>query len=86
MLREFVRFMAGEFIEGLIPEKVNKARRAVGRKFLWTGLFLFLLGFVGAIRLEEEGLGDFGFAVCFIGFIFIMVGMRLRWYRLIGNS
>jgi hypothetical protein len=86
MLREFVRFLAGEFIEALIPEKVNKTRRAVGRKFLWTGLFLFLLGFVGAIRLEEEGLGHFGFAVCFIGFIFIMVGMRLRWYRLIGNS
>ena len=86
MLRELARFMAGEFIEGLIPEKVIRARRAVGRKFLWTGLFLFLLGFVAAIRLEEEGLGDFGFAVIFIGFIFITVGIRLRWERLIGNS
>ena len=78
------RHMAGDLIEGLIPEKVVRTRKAVGRVLLGIGLFLGLLGFFGYIRLQEEGLGDFGLAVGFIGFIFIMVGIRLRWERLIG--
>jgi len=83
MLRGLVRFMVNDLIEGLIPEKGVRALNAVSRVLLGIGLFLFLLGFVGAIRLAEEGLGDFGIAVCFIGFIFIMVGMRLRFRRFV---
>ena len=79
MLRELGKIMAGELIEGLLPEKVVRTRNAVSRVLLGIGLFLFLLGFVVAIRLEEEGLGDFGFAVILLGFIFITVGTRLRW-------
>jgi len=87
MLRDLVRYvsrnMAGELIEGLLPEKVVRTRNAVGRVLMGIGLFLSLVGFFGFIRLEEEGLGTFFSAVGFIGFIFIMVGMRLRWFRFI---